>query len=241
MIREKVSQFARPRGPEECFIGTLGYLAVFAWSLGIILFSPGGRIVLSAVLCLLVAAMLHPVSFKRLFRFRWIFLLSTLVLVNGLFLGENDVQIWKIPLSLSGLENGLHMALRAVVILVAADGFSSSVDISEVAGLLERLGLPGLGFSIGVAVNLLPSIRKTSANVWGSLYMRGGFRHQRRRATQLFMVTVMANALRRGEEIALAAEARAYMPDNTRKLPLKTGRLDGWIFAVGLVVVLAFL
>jgi energy-coupling factor transporter transmembrane protein EcfT len=241
VIIEKYVRLARFYGRKERLVGTLGYLAVFAGSLGMIMFSSGNRMILSVILCLLVALVLYPAALRRMLRLRWFFLLGSLVLVNGFWMGEADVQIWGMPLSWTGLEAGMRMASRAAVILVAVDGFSSSVDISEVAGLLERLGLPGLGFSLGVAVNLLPSLRETSAITWRSLCMRGGFRHRRWRALQLFLVTIMANALRRGEEIALAAEARAYSPDHTRTLSLKSGRLDRWILAVGLVVILAFL
>jgi energy-coupling factor transporter transmembrane protein EcfT len=241
VIIEKYLQLARFYERKELLVGTLGYLAAFAWSLGMIIFSPGHRMVLSAAVCLLVALVLYPAAFRRMLRLRWLFLLGTLVLVNGLWSGEADIRGLSIPFSMIGFRAGLQMALRAVVILVAVDGFTSSVDISEVAGLLERLGLPGLGFSLGVAVNLLPSLRETSAITWRSLRMRGGFRYQRWRALQLFLVTVMANALRRGEEIALAAEARAYSPDRTRTLPLKSGSLDRWMLAVGLLVMLAFL
>lgn len=240
MIGEKVLESSRIR-ERQPLIGTLGYLAVFAWSLGMIMFSAEDRIVVSAAACLMMALLLYPAAFRRLLRLRWLFLLGTLVLVSGLWMDAADMRILSIPFSLTGLQAGLRMALRAVVIMIAVDGFSSSVDIAEVAGLLERLGLPGLGFSLGVAVNLLPSLRHSSATTWRSLRMRGGFRHQRWRAVQLFMVTVMANALRRGEEIAMAAEARAYSPDRTRALPLKTGRLDGWILAAGLVVTSFFL
>jgi energy-coupling factor transporter transmembrane protein EcfT len=118
------------------------------------------------------------------------------------------------------------MVLRALAVLLAVDGFSSAVAISEVAGLLERIGLPGLGFSMGVAVNLLPALRKSSQNTWRSLYMRGGFGRQRWRALQLLLVTIVANALRRAEEIALAAEVRGYSPGRSQTLPLRVGEFD---------------
>jgi energy-coupling factor transporter transmembrane protein EcfT len=240
MIRERVFQNFRVREKREPLIGTLGHLSIFACSLGIIIFSPGERIAISSALCLLVTLWLHPASIRRVLRMRLLLLLGSLILVNGLWVGAADIQIGEIPFSSLGLQSGVQMALRAVVILMAVEGFSSSVDISEIAGLLERLGLSGLGFSIGIAVNLLSSLRETSANVWRSLYMRGGFRQQRWRAMQLFMVTFMANALRRGEEITLAAEARAYAPERTRALPLKKGCLDGWILAGGFIVLFAF-
>jgi len=241
MIGEKYFQFISARNKDGPFIGTAGHLAVFGCSLAMMMLCSDEHTLLVAALCLLVASMLHPVSFRQMLRFRWIFLFGILVLINGLWMGEADLQLWIIPFSSVGLETGLHMALRAMVILVAVDGFSRSVGISEIAGVLERLGLAGLGFSLGVAFNLLPSLRQISTNAWRSLRMRGGLRRQRWRAVQLFLVTVMVNGLRRGEEIALAAETRAYTPGQSRALPLKYGKFDRVIIATGLVVILILL
>jgi energy-coupling factor transporter transmembrane protein EcfT len=157
-----------------------------------------------------------------------------------LWIGEANQVILRPPDSSSGLEAGLHMALRAVVVILAVDGFSSSVDIAEVAGLLERVGLPGLGFSMGVAVNLLPALRESSQNTWRSLQMRGGFRHRWWQGLRLLLVTVVANALRRAEEIALAAEVRAFSPERSRALSIKMGAFDLYIVIVLLVCWLIF-
>jgi len=130
--------------------------------------------------------------------------------------------------------SGLQMACRAIVMLLAVDGFSSSVDVSEVAGLLERLGLTGLGFSVGIALNLLPVLRQSASNAWQSLWMRGGLRQKRWRGLRLYLVTVLSNAIRRAEEIALAAEARAYSPGRLRPWPLRKGSLD-WLIILASV------
>jgi energy-coupling factor transporter transmembrane protein EcfT len=130
------------------------------------------------------------------------------------------------------------MALRAMVVLIAVDGFSSSVSISEVTGLLERSGMRGLGFSVGIAMNLLPSLRLAGRNAWYSLWMRGGLRGRRLHGLKLYLVTVIANTLRRAEEIALAAEARAFTPEKARWLPIKRGALDAPLWAAGILLVI---
>ena len=63
-------------------------------------------------------------------------------------------------------------------------------------------------------------------NAWRSLWMRGGLRKERLRAVRLMAVTIMASALNRAEEIALAAEARAFSPEKARGLPVKNGKYD---------------
>lgn len=133
------------------------------------------------------------------------------------------------------------MTLRAIVILLAADGLATSMDITEVAGLFERVGLQGLGFSLGVAANLLPNLRQSSTNAWHSLRMRGGMRAQWWRGLQLLLLTVLTNALRRSEDIVLAAEARAFRPDRSRAIPIRIGRLDWWLILAGLLSTLTML
>jgi energy-coupling factor transporter transmembrane protein EcfT len=224
-------------GPD--LLGPLAYLAVFAWSLGLILFAPPEKMPWAAGLCLLAGVILYPAALLRIFKPRWLILLVLIILATTLT-AKPDAFFGGVAYSWTGLLSGLQMALRAVVIFVAVDGLSGSLDISVLAGLLERAGFRGLGFSIGVAMNLLPGLRQATRNTWHSLWMRGGFRRKRWRALKYFLTTVMANALRQGEEIALAAEARAYTPKRARVAPIDHGLLDGIVIAVGLVSLALF-
>jgi energy-coupling factor transporter transmembrane protein EcfT len=158
-------------------------------------------------------------------------------------LGEIDRSIWGVGYSSQGLSIGLQIALRFIVVLIALNGLTGSVEITSIAGLLERVGLQGLGFSMGVALNLLPSLQQSSTNAWHSLWMRGGLRRQRWRGIRLLLFSIITNALRRAEEIALAAETRAYSPDRSRPLPIVIGNWDWAIlfFALGTFVTLLIL
>jgi energy-coupling factor transporter transmembrane protein EcfT len=231
MIKAGSSPKTRAVGDRAPGIGTAGRLAIFVWSLAVVLFSPADRLFLAGGLALVANAVLHPPAVKRLLRWRWLVFACLLVLPSMLWGDEADLMILGLSISSSGLTAGLHMALRGLTVILAVDGFSATVDIAEVAGLLERIGFPGLGFSIGVAMNLLPALRKSSQNTWRSLQMRGGFRRQRWRGLQLLLVTVVVNALRRAEEIALAAEVRAFSPERSRAMAIEIGSLDGYIGA----------
>jgi energy-coupling factor transporter transmembrane protein EcfT len=219
----------------KVLLGSLGRLVIFLWALGMVLLPPLERGIVPALIALVALGALYPFAVRRLTRPRWLLILASLFLVN-LFFGipeeGNDLVILGLPLSSVAAFNGLQMVLRAIVILVAADGLSASVDITEVAGLLERGGLHGLGFSIGVATNLLPDLRQSSTNAWHSLRMRGGLRHNWWRGLQLMVLTVLTNALRHTEEIVLAAEVRAFRPELSRKVSLRIGSLDGWLVGV---------
>jgi energy-coupling factor transporter transmembrane protein EcfT len=216
-------------------MGTPARLAVFAWSLLLVIIAPDQWLLAYAGFTLLVNGLLYPASIKRLLRWRWLFFAVLIMLPNLLWVGEADTTAMGVPVSSSGFVTGIQMILRAMVVIVAVDGLSSSVDITEVAGLFERAGLPGLGFSMGVAVNMLPALRRSSQCTWQSLSMRGGLRHQWWRGIRLLLVTIVASALRRAEEIALSAEVRAYSPGNTRPQPVTRGRYD--LLVIGLVVI----
>lgn len=209
-------------------LGTIGYLALFLWCLGMVMVAPQETIMLVAVVCILVAVLLFPLSFHRLFHWRWLFFMVLLSLPPVFFLGEIDRSFWGIGYSSEGLNAGLQIAVRFIVVLIAINGLTGSVEITAIAGLLERAGLQGLGFSMGVALNLLPSLQQSSLNAWHSLWMRGGLRRQRWRGLRLLIFSIVTNALRRAEEIALAAEARAFSPERSRAMPITFGNWD-WI------------
>jgi energy-coupling factor transporter transmembrane protein EcfT len=222
--------------------GSLGHLAIFAWALGMALLPAGGRGIPAALLAMALLGALYPFALRRVLRPRWLLVLAGLFAVNLLFGGmleHPDMSVLGLPLARLTLYNALHMTLRAVVILLAADGLSASVGITEVAGALERGGLHGLGFSLGVATNLLPDLRRSSTATWHSLRMRGGLRGRWLRGLQLLLLAVMTNALRHAEEIVLAAETRAFLPEKSRSVPLKRGRLDGWIVLAAIASLLA--
>jgi len=227
-----------PLPAPKLLIGSRGHLGVFLWALAMVLLPSPSRGIILAFFTLGVLTLLYPAALQRLARPRWLVMFGILFLVN-LFFGVSDqpadLTLLGLPLSSTNILSSLQMVLRAMVILLAADGLSSSVNIVEVADLFERSGLRGLGFSIGVATNLLPDLRQSSLNAWHSLRMRGGFRAQWWRGTQLLVVTVLSNALRHAEQIVLAAEVRAFRPELSRSTPLRKGALDGWL-AAGLTI-----
>jgi len=211
---------ARPK------LGTPARLALFAWSLLLVIIAPDEWLLAFVGFTLVINGLLYPASIRGLFRWRWLFFSILIMLPNLLWVGAPDNSVLGVSISTAGFVIGMQMILRAMVVIVAVDGFSSSVDITEVAGLFERAGLPGLGFSMGVAVNMLPALRRSSQCTWQSLSMRGGLRHQWWRGIRLLLVTIVASALRRAEEIALSAEVRAYSPGNSRPQPITRGLYD---------------
>jgi len=225
-----------PRRNSAQLLGSLGYLVIFLWAVALVVLTPLTGTFLPAGIGLVVLGLLHPHSLGRMFQPRWLILLALLFLLNLFFGGgQADTRFLGVALATANLLSGLQMILCAALILVAADSLTATVDITEVAGLLERMGLRGLGFSIGIAANLLPNLRQSSTDAWHSLRMRGGLGARWLRGLQLLLITILANALRHSEEIVLAAEARAFTPEKSRAAPIKIGRLDRWLIPMGVL------
>jgi len=210
-------------------------LVLFFWALAMVMITPPEKLIWAAAVCQVAAAVFYANSFRRLLRRRYLIMMAALMLPTIFFLGEIDQQFWGIGYSSEGLLAALQIGLRFVVVLTAVDGFTSAVDIPQIAGLLERFGLRGLGFSMGVALNLLPGLQQSSHNAWQALQMRGGLRRQWRRGLRLLAITIVTNALRRAEEIALAAESRAFSPECVHPLPLQSGWQDKLLIPIGMV------
>lgn len=207
-------------------LGPIGHLGIFLWTLILLMLMPMPWLVATAVLAMLLFVVVYPHSLRRILRLRFLLMLALLALPPLFWMAED------------GPQTALQIGLRFVVALTAVDGFTHAVDITQIAGLLERIGLRGLGFSLGVALNLLPSLQQSSHHAWQSLRMRGGLRQKKWRGLRLLAVAVVVNALRRSEEIALAAEARAFSPDQYRPAPLPMSLLDAAIAIAPLVLLI---
>ncbi len=136
------------------------------------------------------------------------------------------VWSWLVLPTEEGLALGLQMLLRAVTIVVAVGALAAAVSIGELANLLEHAGLKGVGFALGVAVNMLPTVQETARNAYHALRLRGGFRRRRLAVLRLLLITVVVNTLRHADDIVSAAEARAFSPETSRPQPLVWRRAD---------------
>lgn len=219
-------------------LGTTGHLSLFVWTLAAVFLTPAPRLWLSALVCLLAAIAFYPASLRRLLHRRWLVLIGFMAFPALFLPGEPLVTLGVLSPSREGLQSAALMSLRAGMVLIAIDGFTASVSIGEIAALFERAGLRGLGFAVGVALNLLPILRHSITVTWHSLRMRGGLRRHPLRTLRFFLVTVVAGAVQRAEEIALAAEARAYSPGDARPAPLRAGAYDRLLLPAGLLVLL---
>ena len=252
--KQHIAQPARGPAAEQRRLGPAGYLFLLLWTLALVLLVPAERTFLAAGIALLAGFACHglaatparrwrPVGGRRLHRYPWL-LFAGLMLFPALVAAVEIGPGWQPRIaSWAPMADGARMLVRALVIMVAVNRFAATVSIGEIAAFFERAGVHGLGFALGVAVNLFPILRQTLSSTWGSMRMRGGFRRHHLRHLRLFMTTLVYTTLRRAETIALAAETRAYSPEKSHPVPLPRGSLDAWLLVAGsgLFLLLLFL
>ena len=215
-----------------------GYLVFLLWTLLLVGLLPDQRVELLLGSVLLFALLTGSDGLRPLRRPRfWTLILSALALgplVLGAQKEEWDLAWGWLHLSRAGFWMGLWMALRALCLTLAFSVALNALSVSQMARLFETVGLKGLGFALGVALNLLPTLQENATAAYHTLRLRGGFRRRPWQALKLFLVTVIANALRHSDDVVNAAAARAFEPTVRRGEPVRFRRADA-LLAVALL------
>jgi energy-coupling factor transporter transmembrane protein EcfT len=193
--------------------------------------APGWRVAVACAVILALALVSWPAGLAALRSPRLWLLLAMLLGSAALLMGDDSQGPAGVALSAAGLATGVEMVLRALGIVVAVSSFASSVSVSDLSQLLERAGLRGLGFALGVAVNMLPTIQRSLTVAYQALSLRGGFRRPWL-GVRLLLVTVAANSLRHADDIVGSAEARAFSPERSTASRLAWSAGDAWAIGV---------
>lgn len=218
-----------------------GYLFFFAAVVVMAVLAPGAKVVAVLGGAVIFAALFCPRALSLLRRRQLWFFIVPALLLSPLVIGDKDIYLWGVALSGEGLWMGLWMTLRALSIALAAGVVAGGVSVSQMAQLFERLRLKGLGFALGVATNMLPTIQETMDTAYHAVRLRGGFRRHRLATARLLLVAVIAGSLRRGDDIVSAAEARAFDPSGSQGPPLRVAGADLALAGVLAVLGLALL
>lgn len=156
-------------------------------------------------------------SWRGMLRLPLLLPLVLLPLLGGLFLGTPGDRPAGAPLSPAGLLIGTWLALRLLALFLAGAVLTAHVSPYTVARALERLGLHGLGFALGLALNALPAALRAVSESWQALRLRGGLRHSWWRGLRLFLINATVRVVCQGEETLLAAQLRGHgLPERTR-------------------------
>ena len=202
------------------------------WTIVLGVLAPEARVIFVLGFVVTLSALFFQGSLRPIRRLEFWLLVASAVLLSPFLIGEKDLSLFGLSLSSQGFWAGLWMALRALSMALAVGGFAYAVSADEMARLFEVAGLKGLGFAVGVAFNLLPTLEETARNAYEAMRLRGGFQRERLRALRMLLVVIVVNALRRGDEVVEAAEARAFRPDGPRRESLPLGQADLALVAV---------
>jgi energy-coupling factor transporter transmembrane protein EcfT len=108
---------------------------------------------------------------------------------------------------------GLEIVARAAAIMVLARWIGMDATAYEFAHLFGRFGLRWVGFALGIAINALPILERSSRRTWDAMRMRGGLRQRRWRSFRLIAIATLTNALLHADAQADAATARGFRLD----------------------------
>jgi len=216
--------------------GTWGHLAFLVWAIILGVLVPEARIIFLLGFVIIFSGLFFQGGLRPVRRLEFWLLVASAVVLSPFLIGEKDLYLFGLGLSRQGFWAGLWMALRALSVALAMGGFAYAVSVDEMARLFEVAGWKGLGFAVGVAFNLLPTLEETARNAYEAMRLRGGFQRERLRAMRMLLVAIVVNALRRGDEVVEAAEARAFRPGGPRQEPLPLGRADLALVAVLIVL-----
>jgi energy-coupling factor transporter transmembrane protein EcfT len=200
-----------------------GYLGFTIWGLILALTLEGWGLAALVALELLFGIEWSQAGLRPLCRARfWIFIAAALALGPFVARGEDQIveaaaPFWAGSLALlaTGLRPGLAMAGRALALTLAFSLGLSALSVSDVIALFERFRLTGLGFALGVAMNLFNTLHEMARVTFETIKLRGGLRRPLL-ALRLFLITILSNTLRYGDQIVNAAMVRAFDPNAER-------------------------
>ena len=150
------------------------------------------------------------------------------------------VWLGPIRLTFAGLVYGAAMAARLLAIFATSLLFVLTTDPTEfVLALIQQGRLPyRVGYGVFAAYRFVPLFEEEFANVRAAHQMRGGVGADgliaRLRQVAGYVIPLLAIAVRKGERVALAMDARAFgaLPHRTYFRRTALGWNDA-IFAVG--------
>lgn len=192
-----------------------GYLIFTVWGAALALVSDGWRLAALAALQLLFGLAWSPQGLRPLRRLRfWVFIATALVL--GPFLTPTaGLSLKHASLDWTGVRLGLDIAGRAFNLTLAFSLGLSALSLSDFMVFFEHLHMRGLGFALGVAMNLVKTLEEMAMVTFETIRLRGGLRRPVV-ALRLFLVTLVSNTLRYGDQIVNAAAVRAFDPNSDR-------------------------
>jgi len=232
-------------------IGVYGAITILAGALLLALSMGGAFLLIPLIYAAMVCLLFSREAFRDL---RQIVVLVPVVIVVSTLLWQAD-YIDPSPMAMAtssplvaGFIVGVEMSVRAVVTVLAVSVFVRTVKSSDLTYLIESVsGSKSFSFVLGLALNIRPYLERISRDTLNAIKMRGGFRVSNLAiSVRHLMSSTTLKALAKSEDMAYAAEARAFgarreMPNSLQRDYPTASWLDlGILAGTTGVVILSF-
>ncbi|MFD2707265.1 energy-coupling factor transporter transmembrane component T family protein [Salibacterium lacus] len=147
-------------------------------------------------------------------------------LLHALFTREGEawISVWGFTLYSGGVEQGLFIALRLLMLVFIASLLTLTTNPMDLTDALEQLfrpfqrfGLPArdIAMMMSIAIRFIPTLLQETEKIVKAQMSRGASFHQgplkkRAQAFTALLVPLFMRAFKRAEDLALAMEARGY-------------------------------
>ncbi|MBM7583052.1 energy-coupling factor transport system permease protein [Caldicoprobacter guelmensis] len=183
-----------------------------------------------------------------------LFIIVLTFFINVFFTPGNRVlfQVWVLKFTQEGLNQGIFMALRLVLLVVGTSLLTLTTSPISLTDGIERLLQPlqvvrfpahELAMMMTIALRFIPTLLEETDKIMKAQMARGadfetGNLFQRAKALVPLLVPLFISAFRRADELAMAMESRCYRggKNRTRMKVLKATKRD--YIAVGVTLLL---
>lgn len=204
-----------------------------------------------AALFLALVIKLSMVPFKFMVRgMRSMLLLLLLTIVFNLFLtpGTPLVSLWKLHITVEGLDLALTMAIRLVLLIIGSSIMTLTTTPNNLTDGMEKMMRPMRVFKVpvhevammmSIALRFIPILLEETDKIMKAQIARGadfesGNLINRAKAMVPLLVPLFISAFRRANDLAMAMEARCYRGGDgrTKMKPLVYQKQDYLAYVV---------
>lgn len=173
-----------------------------------------------------------------------IFILMMITVAFNLFLtpGTPVVTVWKLTVTLEGIETAVFMAIRLIYLIIGSSVMTLTTTPNDLTdglekglGFLKKIHIPvhEIAMIMSIALRFIPILMEETDKIQKAQMARGadfesGNLIQKAKSLVPLLVPLFISAFRRANDLAMAMEARGYRggEGRTKMRPLEYQRED---------------
>lgn len=164
-------------------------------------------------------------SIKIFKKKHFILFLFLIVLLYPILPEEKNSIIFGIRYSREALFSGVQMVLRGISLFLWLNIFTMHISIGEIVDFFKKTGFTDFGVKLALALNILPILDEEIGNIKAAFLLRTGSRKRVFLNTFRISMTILANVIRRAEEISIALALKGYSNERESDTADRTGGL----------------